>query len=419
MSGLTMGLLSLDLMTLNILKDGGTPKQKKHACRILPIVKRHHLLLVTLLLGNAAAVEAMPIFLDRISDPVIAIVVSISAVLFFGEVIPQALCTRFGLAIGATLSPLVYLLMGLFFVIAWPISKLLDCLLGQDHATFFRRAELKVLVDLHGPSRGSDSHNTDHLSVDEVLIIKGALDMKFKTALDAMLPIKDVFMLSADSKLDHDTMSSILSHGHSRIPVYDGSMQNIVALLLMKTLIKLNPDDAVSVTSLLEDSRYAKKVLFTESSTPLFDLLNVFQTGKGHLAVVKRSEVERSLPVADSGSQGDTTPLLGDFQQEVSVTAGSGHVLGIITLEDVIEELLQEEIVDETDVFRDIQKRIQVARAKVARTGNKSAYQRSQSDPSSSRQQRLSSDDPLITDVAIASPHSQSTDKLLNQEVFT
>ena len=85
MSGLTMGLLSLDLMTLEILRDGGTPKQKKHACRILPIVKRHHLLLVTLLLGNAAAVEAMPIFLDRISDPVIAIVVSVSAVLFFGE----------------------------------------------------------------------------------------------------------------------------------------------------------------------------------------------------------------------------------------------------------------------------------------------------------------------------------------------
>lgn len=80
-----MGLLSLDLMTLKVLRDGGTPKEKKHAERILPIVEKHHLLLVTLLLANAAAVEAMPIFLDRISDPIIAICVSVSAVLIFGE----------------------------------------------------------------------------------------------------------------------------------------------------------------------------------------------------------------------------------------------------------------------------------------------------------------------------------------------
>lgn len=80
-----MGLLSLDMMTLKVLRDGGTPNEKKHAKKILPIIKRHHLLLVTLLLGNAAAVEAMPIFLDRISDPVTAILVSVTAVLIFGE----------------------------------------------------------------------------------------------------------------------------------------------------------------------------------------------------------------------------------------------------------------------------------------------------------------------------------------------
>ena len=65
--------------------EGGTPSERRHASRIMPLVKRHHLLLVTLLLANAAAVESMPLFLDRISDPVIAIVVSVTAVLFFGE----------------------------------------------------------------------------------------------------------------------------------------------------------------------------------------------------------------------------------------------------------------------------------------------------------------------------------------------
>ena len=85
MSGLTMGLLSLDILTLKVMRDGGTAKEKRHAEKILPIVQRHHLLLVTLLLGNAAAVEAMPIFLDKISGPITAILVSVTAVLIFGE----------------------------------------------------------------------------------------------------------------------------------------------------------------------------------------------------------------------------------------------------------------------------------------------------------------------------------------------
>ena len=80
-----MGLLSLDLMSLKVLQEGGTPKQQKQATKILPAVTRHHWLLVTLLLANAAAVESMPLFLDRVSNPITAIIVSVTAVLFFGE----------------------------------------------------------------------------------------------------------------------------------------------------------------------------------------------------------------------------------------------------------------------------------------------------------------------------------------------
>ena len=67
----------------------GKPDERKYAARIYPLVKRHHLLLVTLLLANAGAVETMPIFMDRITSPIVAIIVSVSAVLLFGEIIPQ------------------------------------------------------------------------------------------------------------------------------------------------------------------------------------------------------------------------------------------------------------------------------------------------------------------------------------------
>ena len=54
------------------------------------------------------------------------------------------------------------------FIISWPLAKLLDCMLGTEHSTFFRHAELKVLVDLHGTNAGTDGP----LSGDEVMVIK-------------------------------------------------------------------------------------------------------------------------------------------------------------------------------------------------------------------------------------------------------
>ncbi|XP_071135169.1 uncharacterized protein [Mytilus edulis] len=370
MSGLTMGLLSLDLMTLKIMRDGGSPKEKKQAQKILPLVERHHLLLVTLLLANAAAVESMPIFLDRVSSPVIAILVSVTAVLIFGEVVPQAVCTRHGVAIGAALSPVVYLLIGMFCIISWPLSKLLDCLLGKDHGTFYRRAELKVLVDLHSSSspnlvNGSDHEGEESLTVDEVLIIKGALDMKHKTVKDAMLPLDDVYMLDINSQMDHKTMKNIVDMSHSRLPVYEDDRTNIISVLIVKTLICLDPEDCTPVRTLLH-SNSVGNVIYVDDDMPLYDLLNLFQTGKGHLAIVKKRASNRHL------NEGDDTCILDEINSEVNEYSDipEGTVIGIITLEDVIEELIQEEIIDETDIYVDIHKRIQVARAQRARRTN-------------------------------------------------
>jgi CBS domain containing-hemolysin-like protein len=85
----------------------------------------------------------------------------------FGEIIPQALCARYGLRIGAVAAPFVLALVGslpqhlwsfadaasvsqmwIEFPIAWPIAKLLDYLLGKSHGTLYKKAELKTFVSL-------------------------------------------------------------------------------------------------------------------------------------------------------------------------------------------------------------------------------------------------------------------------------
>ena len=83
-------------------------KINRYAKTLIPLVKQHHLLLVTLLLANAGVAETLPLFLDRlVPSPIYAVIISVTAVLIFGEVIPQALCSKHGLAIGHYMSPFV------------------------------------------------------------------------------------------------------------------------------------------------------------------------------------------------------------------------------------------------------------------------------------------------------------------------
>ncbi|WOL12594.1 hypothetical protein Cni_G21361 [Canna indica] len=404
MSGLTLGLMSLGLVELEILQRSGTPAEKKQAATILPVVQKQHQLLVTLLLCNAVAMEALPLYLDRIFNPYVAIVLSVTFVLAFGEVIPQAICTRYGLAVGANFVWLVRILMIICYPIAYPVGKILDCALGHNESALFRRAQLKALVSIHGKEAGKGGE----LTHDETTIISGALDLTEKTAEEAMTPIESTFSLDVNSKLDWEAIGKILARGHSRVPVFSGNPKNIIGLLLVKSLLTVRPETETPVSAIS-----IRRIPRVPADMPLYDILNEFQKGSSHMAaVVKAKGKAKNTPPADgeksednkrpSGESKVTTPLLSTMDEKsddvvVDIDKGQnkqvfenkptsfqendaaakivarlsedtedGEVIGIITLEDVFEELLQEEIVDETDEYVDVHKRIRVAAAAAA-----------------------------------------------------
>ncbi|XP_021844196.1 DUF21 domain-containing protein At4g14240 isoform X2 [Spinacia oleracea] len=245
MSGLTLGLMSFNLVDLEILARSGTPTQQQQAASILPIVKKQHQLLVTLLLCNAAAMETLPLYLDKLFNQYVAIILSVTLVLSFGEVIPQAICTRYGLAVGANFIWFVRVLMIVTYPISFPISKVLDFLLGHDEA-LFRRAQLKALVSIHGEAAGQGGE----LTHDETTIINGALDLTEKTAREAMTPIESTFSLDVSSKLDWETMGKIQARGHSRVPVYSGNPKNLIGMLLTKSLLTVRPETETPVSAI-------------------------------------------------------------------------------------------------------------------------------------------------------------------------
>ncbi|KAE8076962.1 hypothetical protein FH972_015578 [Carpinus fangiana] len=403
MSGLTLGLMSLGRVDLEILERSGTSSEKKQAATILPVVQKQHQLLVTLLLCNAVSMEALPIYLDKLFNQYVAIILSVTFVLAFGEVIPQAICTRYGLAVGANFVWLVRILMIICYPIAYPIGKVLDWVLGHNEA-LFRRAQLKALVSIHGMEAGKGGE----LTHDETTIISGALDLTEKTAEEAMTPIESTFSLDVNSKLDWEAMGKVLARGHSRVPVYSGSPKNIIGLLLVKSLLTVRPETETPVSAVS-----IRRIPRVPADMPLYDILNEFQKGSSHMAaVVKAKGKGKTLPQTVEGEKSEvnkasgensqlTTPLLSkqdevldrvvieidrssrptklhrppSLQHNGTATTGlphsvedieDGEVIGIITLEDVFEELLQEEIVDETDEYVDVHKRIRVAAAAAA-----------------------------------------------------
>ncbi|KAK6940846.1 CNNM, transmembrane domain [Dillenia turbinata] len=401
MSGLTLGLMSLGRVELEILQRSGTSTEKQQAAVILPVVQKQHQLLVTLLLGNACAMEALPIYLDKIFHPLVAVLLSVTFVLAFGEIVPQAICTRYGLAVGANLVWLVRILMIICYPIAYPVSKVLDAVLGHDD-TLFRRPQLKALVSIHSQEAGKGGE----LTHDETTIISGALDLTEKTAEAAMTPIESTFSLDVNSKLDWEAIGKILARGHSRVPIYSGNPRNIIGLLLVKSLLTIRAETETPVSAVS-----IRKIPRVPADMPLYDILNEFQKGSSHMAaVVKAKGKPKNIqPTGDGDNHGDgkisngdshlKTPLLAKHDEKLEDAASDtekglmpvknqvtlknnhaagngfpnltedvedGEVIGIITLEDVFEELLQEEIVDETDVYVDVHKRIRVVAAAAA-----------------------------------------------------
>ncbi|KAF3793048.1 DUF21 domain-containing protein [Nymphaea thermarum] len=412
MSGLTLGLMSLGLVDLEILQRSGTSLEKKQAGTSTPLLMLFHssfLLLVFLLsvgflrlIGTllASFVEQwgvkLSIFFMWNNEKEMMSIMNVAAIFpvvqkqhqllvtlllcnaAAMEIIPQAICSRYGLAVGANFVGLVHILMIICYPIAYPIGKILDFLLGHNESALFRRAQLKALVSIHGKEAGKGGE----LTHDETTIISGALDLTEKTAEAAMTPIESTFSLDVNSKLDWEAMGKILARGHSRIPVYSGNPKNIIGLLLVKSLLTVRAETETPVSAVS-----IRRIPRVPADMPLYDILNEFQKGSSHMAaVIKTRAKARNPPTSGDGEKtrenkvsstdfsltssllqkqdenseyfidvekGQDMSLLPkkcsyeqvdvafNVESQFSTNIEGGEVIGIITLEDVFEELLQ------------------------------------------------------------------------------
>ncbi len=168
-SGLGISLMGFEPDELHILKKIGTPKEQSHAKKILPLRERGNFLLCSILLANVLVNSVSTLILGDMVSGLYAAIGSTFLIVTFGEIVPQAICSKYGLAIGASTSNLMRLIMLMTCPLSYPISKLLDFVLGREMSNVYGRDKIRELLK-----------NVEGIDEKEFKIITGALDFNKK-----------------------------------------------------------------------------------------------------------------------------------------------------------------------------------------------------------------------------------------------
>jgi len=301
-SGLNIALMALDPGDLSRKAKLGD----RAAARVLPLRRATHLSLSAILLTNIAAVSATSLVLDSVFPGVVAGIAATLLTVLFGEIFPQALFLRSALRITSLLAPFLRTII----ILSWPISRPLQILLDklfQDEGRHLQsRHELGLMLSEHLGTTESE------LDEDEVGIMRGALQLSEKRVRDIMTPISKVYSLLPHAVIDDKRIDEIKSTGFSRIPVLNKDKTICYGVLLVKQLVDVDFDDNPPRV----DELPLHPVQVVGSMTALDTMLRKFIVSHTHLVPVEKDD----------------------------------KIVGVVTVEDLIEEIVGQEIEDETDV---------------------------------------------------------------------
>lgn len=306
-SGLTLGLMGLNKQSLKRKASLGD----KQAIKVYKVRRNGNLLLTTLLIGNVAVNATLSIFLGSIATGIMAGIMATSLIVVFGEITPQAIFSRYALSLGAKTSWIVEIFIFVLYPISKPVSIILDKILGEELPTIYSKQELMKIIEEHEDNGKSD------VSEEEEKIVKGALSFSNKIVLDVMTPRTVMNTLKADEEINYEVINMLKKSGNSRVPVYEDNLNHVIGILYVKQLI----GGEVLGNKIREFTNM--NVFFVDQDSNLDDILEKFLHTHNHLFVVRNQ---------------------------------SSEVTGIITLEDILEEIIGEEIVDEEDVHNDMRR---------------------------------------------------------------
>ena len=291
-------------------------KGNKKAEKVLALSDKYDSLLSTILIGNnivniALSAICTLFFINIFKDAAngeslgttVSTVVSTVAVLIFGEITPKSIAKETPEKFAMLVSPLISVLIVIFKPLSWffgLIKLLFSKIFKNDDDRKMTQDELLTLVDEVEQEGGIDSSESE--------LLRSAIEFTDREASDILTPRTSVEAI-ADDLPNEEIAARFNESGYSRLPVYSGSIDSIVGIIHQKDFYSTVYGTEDSIAGIM------KKPVFIPLSMKISDILNLLQKNKSHIAVV-----------------------VDEY----------GGTMGIITMEDILEELVGE-IWDEHD----------------------------------------------------------------------
>jgi CBS domain containing-hemolysin-like protein len=279
---------------------------------IMDMKKDSHRLLTTILIGNnlvniCASALATKIAIEYFKSNAVGIATGIMTllVLVFGEIFPKSFAAQNNVIVARIVIFPIFWLSKIFFPVIFFLNFIPKVIGVFDKAPFATEDELMTMVEV--------VEEEGEIKEEEKEFITNIFEFDDTSASEIMTPRADVFVIDLENKID---IKSIIESGFTRIPVIKGDIDNIVGVINVKHLFAAFHDSCIENGSGdLDVKRIMKKPNFIPDSKKLDSLLHQFKRLKNHIGVVIDEH---------------------------------GGMSGIVTLEDVIEEIVGE-ITDETD----------------------------------------------------------------------
>ncbi|GGA22063.1 hemolysin family protein [Psychrobacillus lasiicapitis] len=302
------------LMTVNRMKVRLRAEQGDRAAeRLLVLLLKSDRMIVTILIGNTIANVAMTVLVIFIAEShgwniVWSVIILTVIIILFAEVLPKTIAATFSERIVYIVAPMIRLLIVLLRPLSFLVAAFINMMIrigskGAVKETIITKEELLNMVDIASTDGTFEEEESER--------IKGILDFPNKDVSDVLFTHRtEMVALSIESTYE-EVRDTILEHSYTRYPVYDENLDTVVGMFYSKKLIEWSMDPSLKLETLID-----REPLFVVQNLSVEKVFELMLTHKKHMAIV-----------------------LDEY----------GGTLGIVTHEDLIEEMIGQEIEDETD----------------------------------------------------------------------